>query len=298
MDAVIVFFSVQNFVNPVIRIRFILKFRNPAVGKNNLRGNFRFQHNTFQSPAARKCHIHLTRSKRFSCIDDKTVESKTLGFMNRNRPGKTDRILFKTAQNLFLNAFVFAQRIAFLFPGFFFEFVNLVFTIDDNAYFLIINLNNFSQFTVEISFFAACVVSDKHDLCPDFKLQNFIIRELVFIKIPNDFRIIKTGLPRKCCQFFLIDFVGHPVVRSEVNIRFIFRFEIRQISFVQCIEVDVANRSVTDFIQNFQEFFIFLAVNRCKFERDERKFLQRITVEEKRGIVILFQDIFVAHNRR
>ena len=70
-------------------------------------------------------------------------------------------------------------------------------------------------------------------------------------------------------------------MRSEVNIRFIFRFEIRQISFVQCIEVDVANRSVTDFIQDLEEFFIFLTVNGGEFERDERKFLQRITIEEK-----------------
>ena len=90
--------------------------------------------------------------------------------MNGDRPSQANGILFETSQNLFFNAFVFIQRVLFLFPGFFFEGINFIFPIDDHTDFLVINPDYFCQFSVEIPLFATRIVTDKHNLRTGFQL--------------------------------------------------------------------------------------------------------------------------------
>ena len=51
LNAIIVFFSIKDFLDFGIGVRLVLKLRNSFVGENNFGRDFRFKDNSFQSSA-------------------------------------------------------------------------------------------------------------------------------------------------------------------------------------------------------------------------------------------------------
>ena len=70
LNAIIIFFSIQDFINFCIGVRLILKLRNSFVGENNFGRDFRFKDNSFQSSATRQRHINLSGSETFSRVNN------------------------------------------------------------------------------------------------------------------------------------------------------------------------------------------------------------------------------------
>ena len=163
------------------------------ITKYNFRSYFRFQHNSFQCTTTAERHIHLSASKRFTCIYNHAIESKSLAFMYCNSPGQTYRILLKTTQYFFLNILFFVQRIFFLFPGFFRQRYFLFRTIQHCFYNIFIDIGNLSKFTVIKFLLRRSVIPDKHNLSSHLQLQNFFIGKLAFAKASYNSCFVEFG---------------------------------------------------------------------------------------------------------
>ena len=145
----------------------IIKGYNPFICNDILRSNALPQHDAFKRPAAAKCNIELAVLKSAATeVDQQTVESFALAFMDGNRPSQFERILGKRADALRFQAPGWATFVADNFPfrllHFYAAFIaKLVLSFHHN--FVGFNFDNFADAAIDkFPFFQ--VVAHEHYL--------------------------------------------------------------------------------------------------------------------------------------
>ena len=101
-------------------------------------------------------------------------ESQALAFMDRDRPSCFQRILAKSTGNRLCYFFgVRIDRIFDIRPGFSF-YLYFIAVFSDNRYFVRVDKNDFTDFTVVVPVFAGRVIFDEHNLGSVFQFQLII----------------------------------------------------------------------------------------------------------------------------
>ncbi len=258
------------------------------------------EHEPFQRAAAAQGHVHLAVGKSGIGVNDGFVKGEALAFVNGDGPGQLQRILTENAGYRFLNFFCSFVQYVFKIAPFGRLHVNgllLAGTLHDNHVFP--DLVYGTDFPVEIPLFAGDVVFGKHDLRAFFKGQGLLRRVHVVGKISlNDGR---EGLfpARKFLQFPLVDLLGLVIMRGEGDVALAGRrTEAGQAAAVELLQKFTGQLVVADGVEDVDKGLVPLAVDVLQGHAHILGFLQGLAAEEKRGLVMILQQLplFVLHH--
>ena len=247
----------------------------------------RTEHEPVQTAAPAQRDIDLPVRKRRGGIDHGPVESKTLTFVDRNRPGRPQRILHEPSFDPFGNLFrvgvdhVFRIRPLGRFDG------------DRDALApgkhldpIFVQSRDRADPPVVIALLGRRIVLDEHDLSPFLQHEGRMRRIKIFGKGPFDFGLERVRRSVELGKPPLVDRVGRMVVRRERDVALVVPgTEAGDIAAVQLVEHVAVDPAVAHAVQQLDEAAVALAVDALQLDTDVIGLLQRLRVEEKRRIV-------------